>query len=202
MFYIAIRLLARVFYRLVFRFTVIGRENVPKDGPVLYCANHFNGWDPVSIGISIQRRVYFMAKVELFRLPPVAWFLSQLGAFPVKRGTADRQALRRAIALLESGQVVGIFPEGTRSRTGYLLQPEPGMAWLQVKSGATVLPAAVAGHYSLWSPVVVVIGKPMSFPPFAGGRASATELEHISQEIMAEIAKLHRQARQFLDQAV
>lgn len=146
-------------FALGYRWDVRGRENVPARGPLLVIANHFSWLDPPLVGTVLPRKVNFMAKRELFHSRLAAWVLRRLGAFPVRRGQPDRWALRHALSLLNQGQVVGLFPEGTRSR-GPLRPFEPGAALLAVKSGAPVLPVAIAGPYRLGRRVRVHIGRP------------------------------------------
>lgn len=168
-FYWACTYLLRGALWLVVRWEVVGREHVPKEGGLIVVSNHLNNADPPIVGAAIaKRRVRWMAKVELFRYPfgiiPRLW-----GAFPVRRFDADLGAMLTAERILRQGGVLGMFPEGTRSRTGYLGKPHPGTAVIALRTGATVLPCAVTGTQRLRNPLVllrrprfrVVIGEPM-----------------------------------------
>src|SRR5690606_20813788 len=146
--------------RLLFWFRVYGRENVPADGPVVVCANHLSWWDPFAVGVGVPRILYFMAKVEAFSYPIIGPLLPKVGAFPVHRGTADRQALSTALNKLAEGKAVAMFIEGTRSRTGELLPAYPGAAWLATRQRAPILPVAIKGQWRLFRPVRVYIGEP------------------------------------------
>ncbi|MGH2944068.1 MAG: lysophospholipid acyltransferase family protein, partial [Solirubrobacteraceae bacterium] len=112
------RALLQPFFLLYFRMRRIGMENVPADGAVIIAANHRSFMDPWVIGMLLRRPIYYVAKTELFRRRSVAWLLSALGAFPVDRGQGDRDAMDAARRILERGDVVVIFPEGTRTRPG------------------------------------------------------------------------------------
>jgi 1-acyl-sn-glycerol-3-phosphate acyltransferase len=142
---------------------VEGRENIPASGPVLICCNHLSAWDPPVVGCAATRQVYFMAKQELWRIPVLRTVISALGAFPVDRQRADLSSVRRSLQLLEQGLAVGVFPEGTRSRTGKLGPLRTGGAKLALRTGAVVVPMAIVGPYRLFRPLRVRIGKPLYF---------------------------------------
>ncbi|MBX6395282.1 MAG: 1-acyl-sn-glycerol-3-phosphate acyltransferase, partial [Alicyclobacillaceae bacterium] len=126
--YVVGQRLVRRPFQSIFPLSVTGREHVPEHGGVLLCANHRSNWDPVILGLSLRRPIRFMAKEELFRVPGLSFLIRQLGAFPVRRGTADRAALRRAVHLIrDEGQIVGLFPEGTRRRGKGPGHPFPGV---------------------------------------------------------------------------
>jgi len=127
-----------------FRVRRLGREHIPSGGVIL-AANHRSFLDPFVIGCCLPRPIYFVAKRELFKNPIIGWFLNAMGAFPVKRGESDDESVATALALLERGQAVVIFPEGTRIRAGSLAKPKRGVGRLALQSGAPVVPIAVTG---------------------------------------------------------
>jgi glycerol-3-phosphate dehydrogenase (NAD(P)+) len=133
------------FFLLYFRMSRVGREHIPRDGGVIIAANHRSFLDPFVIGTLVRRPVYFVAKTELFRRPLQAWWLSSLGAFPVDRGQGDRDAMDTARRILERGDCVVIFPEGTRTRPGALGNPKRGVGRLALETGAPIVPVAVIG---------------------------------------------------------
>jgi glycerol-3-phosphate dehydrogenase (NAD(P)+) len=143
--YWIVRAVVQPFFHLYFRMSRIGREHVLPDGPMIIAANHRSFLDPFVIGTILRRPVYFVAKQELFRKPLTAWFLNSLGAFPIDRGNADGDAMVLAKEILERGDVVAIFPEGTRVRPGALGTPRRGVGRLALETGAPVLPVAVIG---------------------------------------------------------
>lgn len=176
------------FYRLAFRIRVEGRENVPDTGGVILCSNHISGHDPPLLGMLSPRNVRFMAKEELMKVPVLGWFLGQAGgAFPVKRGTADRASLKRSLEVLEQGGVFGIFPEGTRHRTGTMGKLESGTAYLALKSGAVVVPVGFSGTYRLLSTVLLRFGEPLSLAEFKGKKLTAETLDAANEAIRAAI---------------
>lgn len=137
--------LCRGCFRLTYGWRIEGLEHVPREGPALVVANHLSFLDPPLLGAALERPVHFMAKQELFRYRPIAFFLRRLNAFPVKRGKPDRAAIREALSVLEDGKLLAMFPEGTRSRTGELLPGQSGVAMLALRSRAPVIPVGIVG---------------------------------------------------------
>ena len=125
-----------------FRLRRLGTEHIP-DGGVILASNHRSFLDPFAIGCCLGRPIYFVAKQELFKNPMLGWILNCLGAFPIKRGASDDESVATSLALLEHGQAVVIFPEGTRIRTGSLGSPKRGVGRLALQSGKPVVPIAV-----------------------------------------------------------
>jgi len=191
MFYYFAKYIVLAIIKIVFRIKVEGIQNIPEKGPIIICPNHISLLDPPVIGALINRRVYFMAKAELYKNPILGFLLQKgLGAFPVKRGTADFAAIKTALYYLKKGQAVGIFPEGTRSKNGKLKEAEAGVSLLAVKSHALVIPIGISGKYRLFSKINIRIGKPLSFDKYYKNRPSQKDLESIGKEIMDEISKL------------
>ncbi|GLB58010.1 lysophospholipid acyltransferase family protein [Cytobacillus sp. NCCP-133] len=171
----------------IYRFEVIGRENFPSKGGVLLCSNHIDNLDPPVVGINAPRPVHFMAKEELFNVPVLGKLVPHLNAFPVKRGMSDREALRKGLGILKEGKVLGLFPEGTRSKTGELGEGLAGAGFFALRSDAYVMPCAVIGPYKVFSKLKVVYGKPIDMKELRDRKASA---EETTEMIMAEISKL------------
>jgi len=168
---------------------VRGKDNIPRRGAVLIVANHMTNNDPFLVGWSaIPRRAYYMAKSELFenRIEKVA--IGTLGAFPIKRGRADRTAMRIAKGLLARGECVVIFPEGTRSRDQRLRRPYPGAATLGLPDHVTVVPAAVWGIQEKHGPSRVIFGPPVSKEGLDGPRSA--QAGELALRMMAAIAAL------------
>jgi 1-acyl-sn-glycerol-3-phosphate acyltransferase len=149
----------------------IGREHLPRSGPLLLASNHRSFLDPFLIGMLVRRPVYYMAKRELFEKRWQAWVLNALGAFPVDRGAGDHAAMDTARAILERGDCVVLFPEGTRVRPGPLGEPRRGVGRLALETGAPVAPVAVIGTEHVrrgWRirprKVRVRVGRPLRYP--------------------------------------
>jgi 1-acyl-sn-glycerol-3-phosphate acyltransferase len=165
------RAILQPFFHLWFRMSRIGREHIPAEGPVILAANHRSFLDPFVIATLARRPIYFVAKRELFRRPLVAWLLNSLGAFPIDRGNGDEDAMATARAILERGDGVLIFPEGTRIRPGGLARPRRGVGRLALETGAPVVPVAVIGTEAVrrgWRvrphKVRLRAGRPLRFP--------------------------------------
>ena len=152
-FYHFVRGLARVAIRLLFSIRCEGLENVPEDGTKGYilCSNHIHALDPVVIGVRVKPRVYFMAKEELFHPGLQGKFLRALGAFPVSREKGDVSAMNYAVQLVKEGHVLGIFPEGTRSKTGKMGRFKSGAIFVAAQTGGDLLPCVIKeGKKGLW----------------------------------------------------
>jgi 1-acyl-sn-glycerol-3-phosphate acyltransferase len=165
------RAIVEPFCLVYFRMSRIGREHIPREGGVIIAANHRSFLDPFVIGTLVRRPIYFVAKTELFSRRFPAWFLSSLGAFPVDRGKNDRDAMDTARRIIERGDVVVIFPEGTRTRPGGLGQPKRGVGRLALETGAPVVPVAVIGTEAVrnrWRirphKIRLRVGRPLQFP--------------------------------------
>jgi glycerol-3-phosphate dehydrogenase (NAD(P)+) len=169
--YWPIRVVLQLAFHIYFRLQRTGREHLPRSGPLLLAANHRSFLDPFVIGTLVRRPVYYMAKRELFEKRWQAWLLNGLGAFPVDRGASDAEAIATARAILERGDCVVLFPEGTRVRPGPLGAPRRGVGRLALETGAPVAPVAVIGSEDVrrgWlirpRKVRLRVGRPLRFP--------------------------------------
>lgn len=185
--------------------TVIGAENIPHTGGAILAANHLSAADTFMLPAMISREVTFPAKAELFRgdrgpaSKVVAWFLTSVGQVPMDRsgGRVSADGLRPVLDSLESGRIVGIFPEGTRSPDGRLYKGKTGVARMALEAGVPVLPVGLVNTELVATPVkvpttkgaVIVIGKPMDFSEYRGATDQKT-LRYITDEIMTAIQEL------------
>lgn len=174
-----------------FRFEVVGADNLPQRGPVVLCPNHRSYWDPPMVGCALPRKVYFMAKEELFRIPLFKGWLRAVGVFPVRRHTVDRASLRQALALLKAGEVVAVFPEGRRIRDTEQ-EAYGGAAMLALSVGAPVVPMAISGDLRPFGRVRVTVGEPIDLRAHGGDRRQrGRDLQDIvNTVIMARIREL------------
>ena len=197
MIYAVVKVILRVLFTVVLRMRVEGTENIPKEGPLVIASNHLSLLDPPVIGTAATRKVHFMAKQELF-VPILGDIYRILGAFPVRRGGADRAAIKHGIEILQSSQVLAIFPEGTRSKTGKLGKAEPGALMMASKAMAAIVPCCVIGtdfqrQGRIWPKVTVRFGKPMYFP--ADAVVNKEFLHNMTEDLMQRIAQLQEGAR-------
>lgn len=182
-------------FRRLFRMRVSGVEHLPREGAVLLVSNHLSNIDPFFLGVATPRQIHFMAKAELWRVKLLGRAVEALGGFAVRRGEADREAMRRALAYLRAGAVVGIFPEGHRQRDGRLGQPQGGAALLALQPGVTTIPVALTGTNHIVSRgrlhlprVTVTFGPPV---PAEGAGATKTERHReMAVRIMRSLAEI------------
>ncbi len=170
-------------------------DKVPDHGPVILCSNHISWWDPVILGCLLKRPIRFMAKKELFSYPVFGTLLRWLGAFPVDRGRAHVGAIREGLKVLDAGEVLGIFPEGTRQRDRTRLGvPHPGAALLALKTDAPIVPVAIRTSPSEKKRVRVLFGEPFKLEHNQDAKMTE-EMKGASQEIMTAIRELWIEAK-------
>jgi 1-acyl-sn-glycerol-3-phosphate acyltransferase len=151
---------AKLFIQLKFRIQIIGLENIPSNTPLIVAANHVSNYDPILLSCMFDWKIHFMAKAELFRNFFSKWFFTSVYAFPVDRqsGIAIRP-IRQALAIINTGKVFGIFPEGKRCKNGEMVQPKKGVAFIAAKTNAPILPIAIIGvKKGIRPPLKIVIG--------------------------------------------
>jgi 1-acyl-sn-glycerol-3-phosphate acyltransferase len=175
------------YLRTVNRVTIIGADRFPKTDGVLLCSNHISNLDPPLVGGACPRPVHFMAKSELFSAPILKTVLPKVNAFPVRRGMSDRQSLRTGLKILEDGGVVGLFPEGTRSKTGEVGQGLAGAGFFALRSHAPVVPCAIIGSYKPFGKIKIIYGAPIDIEKSGGKKVSVREA---TDQIMKAIANL------------
>jgi 1-acyl-sn-glycerol-3-phosphate acyltransferase len=183
--------------KILLRCKVTGKDNVPKHGACIVVANHINLLDSPILGVSLGRKVYFMAKEELFDSRFMGWLFREFGAFPVGKGKLDRRAGRTALELINNEQAIIILPEGKRSEDGRLGYAYPGAALLAAKSRVSIIPVGISGTGRLvgkwWflnrPRIQLNIGKPFTLPEF-DGKLSKGIVSQLTYEIMSHIAAL------------
>lgn len=187
-------------FRLYFRGRVEGAERVPQDGPLVVVCNHASDFDPPILSNCMRRPVAFMAKEELFKVPVLKQAIHLYGAYPVRRGAADRAAIRAAMAALDAGWAVGIFITGTRTRDGRITDPKLGAALIAAKAQVPLLPVCLWGTHEIFTkgsalphavPLTVRVGELMPPPP----NTDRDTLETVTQQCAAAINYLHDQGR-------
>jgi len=145
MLYCISRFLCFLIFKIVFRFEVWGREYIPEKGGFILASNHVSYLDPVAVGIACPRRLNFMARHDLFFNHWFSWFISKVGAFPVKRDSADLSALKEAMRRIRNGEPLVLFPEGSRRFNGTSAEPQAGIGFLAMKLNVPVVPALIKG---------------------------------------------------------
>jgi 1-acyl-sn-glycerol-3-phosphate acyltransferase len=188
---------------LAARVQVYGAERVPLTGGLVVAANHFSWVDPPALGAASPRTLYFMAKVEVHRIPGLGQLMRTFGAFPVRRGESDREAVRTMRGIVRDGGALGMFAEGTRQRSGVPGSVLPGAAMVAITEGVPVVPAAIHGS-QVWrlgnfAPVSVAWGEPMTFSGLPRGgrgyREASLEIERALRDIWEWLVDLHAVGR-------
>ena len=184
---------------LAARVQVYGAERVPLTGGLVVAANHFSWVDPPALGAASPRTLYFMAKVEVHRIPGLGQLMRTFGAFPVRRGESDREAVRTMRGIVRDGGALGMFAEGTRQQSGVPGSVLPGAAMVAITEGVPVVPAAIHGS-QVWrlgnfAPVSVAWGEPMRFSGLPRGgrgyREASLEIERALRDIWEWLVDLH-----------
>jgi len=185
-------------FKLLYRFKTVNADNIPSEGGVIIASNHIANSDPPLMGLSSRRRMYFMAKVELFKNKFFGALIRALGAFPVERGAGDGKAIKTGEDLIREGNVMTIFIEGGRTKTGELMRPRSGCALVAQQMQVPVVPACitiVGNPKNIFAKRVVEFGKPLTPQQLGltvdGGRR---ELKDASNMIMGEIKKMRERA--------
>ncbi len=175
----------RVVFSTVWRCRVLGRDQIPSRGALLFAANHASFADPPFVGSSVSRPLYFMAKEELFQVPLFGWLIRHVNAFPIRRKEGDVGAFRTAQRILAAGGAMIMFPEGRRQKGGIFGKPKAGLGLLAVKTGTPVVPAYVHNTHRLWRfpRITVVFGAPLQSVP-------GETADLFSQRIMDTIRRL------------
>ena len=177
-------------YKLLFRGVLIGRENIPQKGSFILVSNHGSLLDPPLLGHAIGRNISFMAKSELFTIPLLGFIIKACGAYPVKRGIADKSTIKIACEKLSNNNSIGIFIDGTRQKDGRVNKPKQGAALLAIKNQKFLLPVAIINSHKLFrlrffipffSKIVIKVGKPIK-PPKVSSRDELVILTTCLQE--------------------
>jgi len=192
--------LSRLAGRLFFRFRVIHRERMIQSGPVILAMNHQSYLDPPLAGTTCDRAIYFLARRTLLNVPLLGWVLPKLNVIPVNQEGVDRSAIKAVIRVLQDGNGVLVFPEGSRTLNGTLQPTEPGMGLVIAKTLAPVVPMRIFGaHEALprgggrlrFVPITLVIGEPIFFSAADVGPGGKDLYARLSDRVMKAIAALH-----------
>lgn len=205
--YRAVRLVVVIVWRIMFRPRVVGAENIPATGPVLLAPIHRSNIDFAYLVFATNRKTFFMGKDSLWKIRPIGALIQLMGAFPVKRGTADRESLKNAQQVLNEGQALVLFPEGTRQE-GDLVGPLfEGAMFIASRVGAPVIPVGLgntemAMRKGAWFPrpvrTTVVIGKPIQ-APISDSRVTRSELNAATEELRIGLQEAYDLARELLN---
>jgi 1-acyl-sn-glycerol-3-phosphate acyltransferase len=200
--YWAIKAILTPILRVFYRVRIEGRDRVPRRGPVILASNHRSFMDSLFLPLVIRRRVTFVAKAEYFDDKKTAWFFRGVGQIPIRRegGSASERALASATEVLEQGRVFGIYPEGTRTRDGYLHRGHTGVARRALRTGAPIVPIGMVGTDEinpigrklprLFRRVTIQFGAPIAADRYSGREQERLVLRQVTDEVMFEIRQL------------
>lgn len=187
----AIKYIVAPFFKVIYRTKYINPHNVPKEGAYIFAGNHISSVDPIIMAIGQKHRnIHFMAKAELFQNPFKRWFFYSIGAFPVDRGNSDKGAVRHFEEILADGNLMGIFIEGTRSKTGEFLKPKSGAALIAYDTKTPVIPVC---QTDINGRRVCHFGEPMTLEELGFVNGGAREYREASRRIMDKIKSFREQ---------
>ncbi len=193
--YSILRAVAPAVLGLFFRPRVVmGKEHLDQDQPVIYCANHRHLYDPFLLAVFVKKDIHFMAKKELFSNRFLAWALNNLGAFPVDRQKADVASIKRAVAALDAGEPIGIFPEGTRGDGDEMGQIHAGAVWIALKGGVSIVPAYIDCK-GFFRKTRIFVGEKIDFSLAEGERINAAKRDEGAQKLSAALLQLEEIAK-------
>jgi len=184
-------------YKFVFKGHLIGRDNIPQKDSFIMVSNHGSLLDPPLLGHALGRNISFMAKAELFRIPLLGFIIKACGAYPVKRGIADKNTIKTACKKLANDNCIGIFIDGTRQKNGRVNKPKQGAALLAFKNKKLLLPVAIVNSHRLirfkffiplFSKIVIKVGQPVQ-PPQSSSR---DDLNSVTMHLQDKINNLIR----------
>src|SRR3954454_783310 len=181
---------------LIYRVRAIGVENVPRQGPLVLAPNHFSQMDHFFAGVYLRRKIRFMAKSQMFGPPLLTYVYKHGGVFPVRRGHHDEEAIETARILVEQGEMLLVYAEGGRSRSGGLGQPKPGIGRIALETGAPIVPVCIHGSERVRSwkrlrfpRITVRFGEPMTFT-VEPAPSRVRQLE-VATEVFAQVREMH-----------
>lgn len=178
-----------IYCKIVYRFELVGKENIPKEGPVIICGNHRSFLDPPLIEITTGRYTRFLAKEELTKNKFLAFLGIVFDAILVKRDSKEVKALKESLQTLKNGDCLALFPEGTRNGLAKGEKVKDGAAFFAVRSGAPVVPCGIKGGEKGNRKVTITYGKPLDFSEYKGSKDKEI-LDKVTEEIMGNILEL------------
>ncbi len=189
-FYSFVKNLILFFLKILYRIKIIGEENIPKNSNAIICSNHSSLLDPLIVGVNLKRQIYFMAKKELFKNKLLKHILLKLGAFPVNRQNADLTAIKKSLRILKKGNLLGLFPEGTRVKEKDTHNVKPGIAMISIKSRSPIIPVLIKTDYKLFHKITVYIGEPIEFEEYYGQKLTVDKYKELSKYVLEKIYSL------------
>ena len=201
MVYLLTRISFYIFFKLFLGLRVAGSENIPVKGAFIIVANHASYLDPMLLISTIRRRLYFIARKQLFNFTFLGWVIRNVGTIPLKRSGRDMQALKKALEILKRNESLVIFPEGTRSKNKQLKKPRPGVGMLVARSKVPVIPVYIGGTFDAMPrgvktlkrhKVTVQIGAPVEYESLFNSYRNKDRYHRIAEDIMMKMSELEK----------
>ena len=189
-FYRFAKIVAGPLYRIMFRFRITGKENIPAKGGVILCANHTSMQDTVVLGVACPRQLHFLAKHELWEIKYLRWLFNALGGIPVNRDNPGMESFKRILQTLKDGRAVAIFMQGGRKQEIDQADAKAGVALFAVKGRVPVVPVHISSSFKIFSKVHINIGAPISFEDYWDTKVRTEQLNSIAARVMDAIAGL------------
>lgn len=182
------RAVLSLFFYIFYRVEVVGNENIPDEGRFILIANHKHNYDPLLLISAIKnRRIYPVAKKELFDIPIIGWLLRKVEVIPIDRQNPSLTTVKKILNTLKEEKILGIFPEGTRSDLNSFLPAKPGVAMFSIKSKTDVIPISIISTYKPFSKIKIVIGNVMDMSKYYNKKISKDRYPEIAEEMMNEV---------------
>lgn len=182
---------AHICFHTIYRTKIKGIENIPKEGKAVLCSNHIHMFDSAGIIAHVKRMTYIIAKEELFKTKFKNWFMRQMGTFPVARGTGGKEAIDTATEYLNQGNLLLIFPEGTRNGLAKGVKFQKGAAYIAIQSKSPVIPIGVTGTFKPFSKICINIGQPIDITEYLDDeKVDPRKVVALTKKIEGEVIKL------------
>ena len=181
----------RIWFAIMFKVEIVGKENVPAEGNAIICANHYSNYDPFAAAIFLDRLPRYLGKKELFENKILAYLLKEVRVIPLDRKAAmDMKAVKAALKVLKEDQILGIFAEGTRVKEGEQVDAKGGVALFAMKGNTNVIPCAISGKYKFRNKIRVEYGKPLTLDEFRGQKLTAELMTEITDVVMGKVEEM------------
>ena len=187
---VIIEFIFKIYYIIVHRMKVEGRENIPQDEPVIFCANHKSFLDPPLIKITAKRNMYFLAKIELARNPILKFLGWVFEVMYVKNDEKDINAIKGSLKHLKKGDCIALFPEGTRNGLAKGEKVRDGAAFFAIRGGAKVVPIGISGKMKPFTKLTIRYGKPLDYSSYKKAEDDKKALEEVTEDLMSHILEL------------
>lgn len=183
--------LMRIWFAIMFKVEVVGKENVPTEGNAIICANHYSNYDPFAACIYLDRLPRYLGKKELFENKILAWLLNEVRVIPLDRKAAmDMKAVKSALKVLKEGQILGIFAEGTRVKEGQHVEAKGGVALFAMKGNTNVIPCAISGKYKFRGKLRVEYGEPLTLEEYRSQKLTTELMDEITGIVMGKVEEM------------